>query len=160
MVVDTSLVEIGEGSSLLNDDIDSSKKDISNPRENTPLDRNSLNQGVFKNEPLLPTDDDVNRRDSNLDLRDKTKLCDDDTLDEDNIHSVSGSFIPDNDSAVLLTEKGISVDGILGQASESSSLEEHGISLEGSSSRSQLFVEEPDLSHEMFETLWMQLPET
>ena len=141
------MVEIDEGPSL---------------RENTLADKNSLNQDDFKNEPLLPTDEDVNRMDSNLDLRDKTRLRDDDNLDEDNdnIHLVNDSFTSDNDCTVLLTEKRISLDGNLRQTGESSSLEGNEISVEGTSSHSQMFVEEPDLSHEMFETLWMQLPET
>ena len=159
VIVDTSLVEIDQEPSLLNDDIDSPEKHLSSASENTLADKDSSNQAVFKNEPLLPTDEDANRLESNTDTQDKSILRDEDNLDEDNdnIHSLS---IPNNDSTVILKENSISLDGDLGEAGESSDLEEHEMAVEKRFSLSQMFVEEPDLSHEMFESLWMQLPET
>ncbi len=168
MAVDTSLVEIDEEPSQLKGNSDSSKeslalldKNISTPDESIPVEKANKSV-VSKNEPLLPIDDELNLEDSHIDLREKTEFQQKGISDKDldTGKTMGENLNPVDESSLLLQEDTISLDGSLGRVEESLGLEENQSSTEDGNSPSWELVEEPDLSPEVFETLWKQLPET
>jgi hypothetical protein len=101
--------------------------------------------------------DDQVSQDNNIDLRERTELRENDNLDKDSDlgNTLSEHLIPDE-----VSERRTSLDGYLGEVEDSLGLEEDQISAEDGVLPSWKLVEEPDLSPEVFETLWRKLPET
>ena len=110
-----------------------------------------------RNKPFLPLDDSIDLEDNIVDLKEKNEPKRNDGLVEDvgNVDPMSGCLIEVDDSSTFLREERISSD-------ENTSGRDGEVSVEddASPSSSLELVEEPDLSPEVFETLWRQLPET
>ena len=172
VVVDTNLIQIDEASSGLKDNSDSSKgslallrHDLSTSTENAPVEMDGFNQDVVsKHQPLLPIEDNLVAQDSDIDLRERTELQESGNFDKDlDAGNTLGENLISNNEISALREDKVLLHGYLGEAEESLGSEDNQILVEDTQDGalpSWKLVEAPDLSPEVFESLWRQLPET
>ena len=153
-MIDTSLVQIDEASSRLKENSDSLKGSLA------LLEKDSFNQDISKRQPLLPIEDSLVAQDSDIDLREGTELQERDSFDKDVGKTLSENLISNNEVSALRGDR-VLLDGYLGEAKEG--LNENQILAEDTQDGglpSWKLLEAPDLSPEVFESLWRQLPET
>lgn len=164
MAVDTSLVEIADESFQADNTSDFSievmvphDQSVAKLEENIPIDRKL----VSKIESLLPINDTLVPEDNDTDLQERKlsqKYPSDKDVDVGETCNLNTN--PEDENAVLLQESEISVDENAKEYERDLFLEESRSATEEDDSTSWKLVEEPDLSPEMFESLWKQLPET
>ncbi|XP_028393363.1 AP-4 complex subunit beta-1-like [Dendronephthya gigantea] len=172
VAVDTSLVEIDEDMTQEANNTNSSlelldplDENVSTLEDNVSSIKDTSNQSfdfVSKEKSLLPVDDNLTARKSAIDELETNEdspsdvhAVKDSTSDGGN--SVRECETPISESSVEIQEdRRISLDGSLGKRDDEG---EDGTSENRDVSSLLELVEEPDLSPEIFETLWGELPE-
>ena len=169
--VDTSLVQfdqqtttaVQENLALKGPPI-TSESDISTFEENMPVEKDLVNRTTVSEEPLLPIGDKADARNSSVDSQESevhlhsssdNLISVDEDLKAEGMNSQRENLIPVSESLVPLEEDASLLDGNFEQGKERLGQEKN-----RSFSPSLVLVEQPDVTPEMFESLWRQLPET